>query len=191
MNRVPLLEELRLIARNGLLFAENPQDEQRYERILELVEQAYGETLEIPSEQASTRLQDSLGYILGATVAIIDSEGRILLMQRTDNDAWCLPGGFVEPDETPADAAIRETEEETGLEVEITDLVHTNYLPANEYGNSHKHVHFVYLGKETGGTLDVSDEGRALAYRLSDEVPEWHPCHDTYATKALNEWTKR
>jgi ADP-ribose pyrophosphatase YjhB (NUDIX family) len=54
----------------------------------------------------------------GATALIRDRDGRPLLVRRTDSGLWGLPGGFIELGENAAAAAIRETEEETGLRVE-------------------------------------------------------------------------
>jgi ADP-ribose pyrophosphatase YjhB (NUDIX family) len=56
-------------------------------------------------------------------VAVFDDEDRLLLVHHADGDHhWGLPGGAVEPDETPADAAVREVAEETGLTVELVAL---------------------------------------------------------------------
>jgi ADP-ribose pyrophosphatase YjhB (NUDIX family) len=52
-----------------------------------------------------------------------DNEGRILMIHRTDNDMWALPGGAQDIGETIAQTAIRETKEETGIDIEITGLV--------------------------------------------------------------------
>ena len=49
----------------------------------------------------------------------------ILLLKRPYPPVWEMPGGGIDPDESPADAAVRETEEETGLRVELTDRVGT------------------------------------------------------------------
>lgn len=54
-------------------------------------------------------------------VAVIH-EGKTLLTKRDDFQAWCLPSGGVEEDESLAEAAIRETKEETGIDVELTRL---------------------------------------------------------------------
>ena len=58
----------------------------------------------------------------GAIVAIIQ-DGKILLTKRQDFEVWCLPGGHVDPWESVADAAKRESVEETGLEVELTRFI--------------------------------------------------------------------
>src|SRR5258708_36662926 len=59
--------------------------------------------------------------LLLPTVAVLcrDGKGRVLLVRQLETGRWSLPGGAMEPDETPEDAARREAEEETGLSVEI------------------------------------------------------------------------
>ena len=56
------------------------------------------------------------------TVVVAREDGAILLIRRTDNGNWALPGGAVEMQESVAEAAIRETWEETGVKCEITGL---------------------------------------------------------------------
>lgn len=60
---------------------------------------------------------------LGAMVVVQRHDGKILLTQREDFAVWCLPGGAVDPGESPAAAALREVREETGLAVQLTRLV--------------------------------------------------------------------
>ena len=55
-------------------------------------------------------------------VVVTNAEGKILLIRRTDNGNWALPGGGVDIGESLPQAAIRETREETGVDCEITGL---------------------------------------------------------------------
>ncbi|HEX6270803.1 MAG TPA: NUDIX domain-containing protein [Anaerolineales bacterium] len=59
---------------------------------------------------------------IAVNVAVI-YEGKILLTKREDFEVWCLPSGGVEEGESLAEAARRETKEETGVDVELTRLV--------------------------------------------------------------------
>jgi ADP-ribose pyrophosphatase YjhB (NUDIX family) len=58
-----------------------------------------------------------------AFVAVRDPAGALLLVRRRDTGDWELPGGRVEPGESATDAAVRETAEESGVNVEITGVV--------------------------------------------------------------------
>jgi 8-oxo-dGTP diphosphatase len=57
------------------------------------------------------------------TAIIYGAHGEILLVRQRDGSVWSTPGGAIEPDETPVDAVVRETWEETGLVVEPSALI--------------------------------------------------------------------
>jgi ADP-ribose pyrophosphatase YjhB (NUDIX family) len=56
-------------------------------------------------------------------VVVVNSEGSVLMIRRTDNGNWAVPGGAVDLGESVAQAAVRETLEESGIECEITGIV--------------------------------------------------------------------
>ena len=60
---------------------------------------------------------------MAGTAAIIDDDGKILLMRRSDNRLWNMPGGILEVGETPAAGVVREALEETGVRCEPIALV--------------------------------------------------------------------
>lgn len=66
---------------------------------------------------------EELLQVPSVSVAVRDENGRVLLARHSEGDVWLLPGGTVEPGEPPADAALREMWEETGLRVRLTGLV--------------------------------------------------------------------
>ena len=92
-------------------------------------------------EEQKPRIHDSHGegepnsenpsenFFLIVTAIIRDTEGKILLQKRVDPDIptadgkWELPGGKINPSETPEDAIIRECREETGYTVSITKKI--------------------------------------------------------------------
>lgn len=190
MNLLSLLDELRVIAANGLEYVEDPYDRQRYERLQELVEQYYGEALDLPPETVRDRLAGEFGHVtpkVGTNAAIFEEQEDILLMKRADDGTWCLPGGYVDPEESPRETAIRETREETGLDVEPTELVALYTRSPGEYG-PHSLVSPVYLCAIVGGDRDLSHEGEALRYWHLDDVPDWHKDHRKRARDARDRW---
>jgi 8-oxo-dGTP pyrophosphatase MutT (NUDIX family) len=72
-------------------------------------------------------LREKIGHELltlpSVAVALLDAPDRVLFGLHADKNLWVLPGGLVEPGEHPADAAVRETWEETGLVVEPVGIL--------------------------------------------------------------------
>lgn len=190
---LPLLDEIRTIAQNGLTFADNPYDRERYERLMDLASQWYGQSLDLPPERTRERLAAELGYItpkVGTEAAIFDAEGRILLVRRADDRRWGLPGGWLEPNESPADGAAREVREETGLEVSATALIDVFGRTAGSRDFPHGLVAILYACAVVGGTVQTSHETLEVQYWHVADVTEWHGRHRTYAEAAQAWWTR-
>jgi ADP-ribose pyrophosphatase YjhB (NUDIX family) len=109
-------------------------------------------------------------------VVILITEGESVLLGRRGGEGnyapgkWCLPGGYIEFEEDFLTAAIREVQEETGLEVEIISLlsVMSNFLKPG------LHTLVVVLKAQiTGGTFQPGDDLTELGwYPLSGPFPE-------------------
>jgi ADP-ribose pyrophosphatase YjhB (NUDIX family) len=84
-------------------------------------------------------------------VLLVDGEGRLLLVKPAYRDEWLVPGGVVEPNETPAQAALRELIEETGIEAHLTGLVCVDAVPAH-HGFSES-IHFLFSAKAAPDAL--------------------------------------
>ena len=110
---------------------------------------------------------------MGAAVAILSDDGqRLLLVQRAHEPYlgwWMLPAGFIEYGEYAADTAVREAEEETGLQVELTGLRGLYFGTDDPRDISHLAV---YDARVVGGTLTAGDDASAVAFFGPDELPE-------------------
>jgi ADP-ribose pyrophosphatase YjhB (NUDIX family) len=61
--------------------------------------------------------------VVATTAFIINDSGKLLMIRRTDNDLYAIPGGALELGETISECAIREVEEETGINIETTGVI--------------------------------------------------------------------
>lgn len=116
---------------------------------------------EIPFMDYIQTLRQSLGHqpliMVGAGVLVLNPGEQLLLLRRTDNGAWGIPGGALEPGESLEETAARETREETGLEIKAPTLFRVFSGPQlfYEYPNGDQvyNVSIVYLVRDYSGEL--------------------------------------
>ena len=109
------------------------------------------------------------------SVHLFDDAGRLLLVRQRDGDVWSTPGGLIEPDERPADAATRELWEETGLVLRPERLLGRYGGPEcvvrYENGDEVQYVIAAIGGTIIGGTMRPDeDETVAVQYWSQHEA---------------------
>jgi ADP-ribose pyrophosphatase YjhB (NUDIX family) len=110
-------------------------------------------------------------------VVVENAKGEILMIRRTDNDNWALPGGAIDLGESVTQAAIRETKEETGIDVEITGLVgiysdpkHVIHYTSN---NEVRQEFSILLTADfVGGSPQVSGESCAVDWVPKERIKD-------------------
>jgi 8-oxo-dGTP pyrophosphatase MutT (NUDIX family) len=130
------------------------------------------------------RLRQKIGSELvlvpAAQVLVIDSDGRFLLIRRSDTGWWGLPAGCAEPHSTFALTAVRELEEETGLHADEADLepyACSSSTGPITYPNGDQLQGFAMCFAVRTWTGDLRPiDGEALDLRFFAEPPE--QCHD-------------
>jgi 8-oxo-dGTP diphosphatase len=94
--------------------------------------------------------------ILSACI-IIERDGKILLIERSDGLGYTIPGGIVRYNETVEQCVLREAREETGYEVELAEIV--GVYSSLERDPRFRAVSIAYKGSITGGSEHGSGEG--------------------------------
>jgi ADP-ribose pyrophosphatase YjhB (NUDIX family) len=129
--------------------------------------------------------------------AYIIHEDKVLLLLHPKLNKWLPPGGHLEANELPPEGAIRETLEETGLEIALLKDEHLwverwnaqsferpwqcllEHIPAYQDKPAHQHIDFVYLAKVVGGSISQAHQ---------DLQPiRWFSCEEVLALKADEE----
>lgn len=108
--------------------------------------------------------------IPGVSVAVTNEAGQLLMIRRSDNDFWAIPGGAQEVGETPVEAARREVHEETGIDCEITGLLGVFSSPRNvieftSNGEVRQEFSILFAGRATGGQISTSEESLEVAWQ--------------------------
>ena len=119
-------DKLRDISAMGLLFSKNIHDEGAFRAVqtiaMEMLALATGESFEQIEPLRASVFSRPTPMSVG-DAAVINDKGQILLVQRVDNGKWAMPGGAFEVGETPAEGAVREVLEETGVHCRAISLV--------------------------------------------------------------------
>lgn len=106
---------------------------------------------------------------------IFNEKGEVLLQKRADSSKWGFPGGAIELGEAPQIAAIREVKEETGLEIEVGEMIGIYTDLDMEYPNGDKaqSIFLAFELKVIGGELSCDKhETLELKYFPVDDAPE-------------------
>ena len=111
---------------------------------------------------------------------VFDDENRVLMMQNAEGGLWSMPGGMIEPYESPSDAAVREVYEETGILMRITGVVGVfggpEYSVVYDNGDKVSYVMTALRGERIGGELRCDgDESLDVGYFSRDEL-DTLPC---------------
>ncbi len=194
-----IADRLRDTAAFGLHFSNGSYEQERFRAVQDAAIELFSLATGVPSEEFEpirhTVLSRPTPFAVGEA-AIIDHAGRILLIQRSDNQKWAMPGGALEVGETPAAGVEREVFEETGVRCQATALVGVHDSRLCGTLSPYHLYHFLFLcqpiddasfgnGSHLHEVLGVRWFGRA-------EVPtvDLDPGHVTRIHEAYRIWSE-
>ncbi|MGW5644874.1 NUDIX hydrolase [Saccharopolyspora sp. NPDC003752] len=104
--------------------------------------------------------------VVAVAAFVQDDTGRVLMIRRTDNDQYAIPGGAQDIGETVAQAAVRETAEETGIDIAITGLIGVysdpRHVIAYDDGEVRQEFSVCFRARPIGGTPRTSGESKGV-----------------------------
>ena len=118
--------KLAALGQTGLAFGNSDYDLDRYRQVSALAAELLAVASGHPAAELAAELGRDFGYVtpkvaVGAVVG--NDEGQILLVQRSDSGIWLYPTGWADVGYSPAEVAVKEVLEETGIECEVLRLI--------------------------------------------------------------------
>lgn len=120
--------------------------------------------------------------IVPAVSAVVtDDRNAILLILRTDNNYWSIPGGGVKPGESIKEAAEREVKEETGIDCRVTGLIgiysNPNHVAAYDDGEVRQEFSICFTTRMLGGATTTSSESAEVRFVPPQDLEKYeiHP----------------
>ena len=115
----------------------------------------------------------------GASAIVADGEGRIVLLRRSDNGRWALPGGVMNIGESIAHAVAREVREETGLQVEPKRIVGIYSDPGHVFafddGEVRQQFSICFACRLVGGEIRPSSESTDVRFFAPGDIGRLNP----------------
>ncbi len=107
--------------------------------------------------------------IVPSVTAIVPNDrGELLLVHKTDNNLWAIPGGGMDVGEYMAETVVREVKEETGVDVEVTGVVgiytNPNHVMAYDDGEVRQQCSICFTTRTVGGELRTSSETKEVRF---------------------------
>jgi ADP-ribose pyrophosphatase YjhB (NUDIX family) len=174
--------QLQALAQTGLTYAQNPFDRQRYEKLETLAVEIFT----THTGQAATVVHQWFEVQPGYATPKVDvrgcafRDGRVLMVRERQDGRWCLPGGWADVGDRPADATCREVREESGFTCEARKVI--GVFDANRQGRPLPAFHafkLIFLCEITGGQPQPDHEILEVGFFGRDALPELSPWRTT------------
>jgi ADP-ribose pyrophosphatase YjhB (NUDIX family) len=167
--------KVQAIAQNGLAFTQDPFDRERFTQLTELVAALLSTELEIPLEKAQGLWVGDEGYVtpkVDVRGGIFEGD-RVLLVRERSDGKWTLPGGWVDINDSPSEAVVREIFEESGYRARAVKLAALFDKLRHPHPPGLHHIFkLFFLCERTGGAPTVSSETDAVEFFPVAALPE-------------------
>jgi ADP-ribose pyrophosphatase YjhB (NUDIX family) len=168
-------QRLQALAQNGLIYAQNPFDVERYETVREIAAEIVAVHSGVDLDYVRNLFAGEVGYatpkvdVRGA----VFQDDTILLVKERQDGLWTLPGGWADVSESPSAAVVREVYEESGYHTRAVKLLALYDRNRHAHAPFPFHVYKLFFHCELlGGEPAQSVETDGVGFFHEDEIPE-------------------
>jgi ADP-ribose pyrophosphatase YjhB (NUDIX family) len=182
LNAPPLLhpwlewiKQIHAMARWGLTYAKDPYDLERYEVLLKLSVEMMADFAQMDKTRIEDLFANEVGYLTPKVDVrgVVFQDSKLLMVQEKWDGRWTIPGGWADIGLSPAEVAVKEVQEEAGLEVRPVKML--ALLDKKFYAHPHSpyHIYKVFIKCEiTGGMISTGLESQSVGFFGHGELPE-------------------
>ena len=167
--------KVQAIAQNGLLFTQDSFERDRYTQLKELADSILAVELDIPLGSARALWNKEDGYAtpkVDVRGGVFDGDKVLLVRERSDGK-WTLPGGWVDVNDAPSEAVVREIREESGYTAKALKLAMLVDRNRHPHPPSVYHIYkLFFLCERTGGAAKLSNETDGVDFFPVRSLPE-------------------
>lgn len=166
---------LQAIAQNGLTYAKDPYDIERYTQLREMAAEIACEHSGVGAKQLMDLFSGEHGYATPKVDlrGVVFRDDRILLVRERSDGLWTLPGGWADVGESPAEGVVKEIREESGYETRAVKLLAVYDRDRHGHPTLFHSIYKLFIRCEiTGGAPARSIETDGIAFFAEDRIPE-------------------
>ncbi len=168
------ITEAQALVQSGLAYSKDLYDQERFERLRTMIAELTSCSTEIDFHDVNTHFSLEAGYATPKVDvrAFILKDNRVLLVKERSDELWTLPGGWADVNESASEAAVRETQEETGFTVSPIRLLALWDKQKHDHPPQWPHAYKCFFQCEIcGGAPQVNQEISEIAFFDLDNLP--------------------
>lgn len=169
------ISQLQAIAQNGLTFAKDPFDIERYQQLNSIAAEMASQLTEMPAEKILHLFDQEVGYLTPKidVRGVVFQDSKILMVKETSDQCWSLPGGWVDVNESPSFAIEREIKEESGFDAKAIKLLALYDRLKHDHPYQLPHAYKCFIHCELmGGKAATSIETAEIDFFALDNLPK-------------------
>jgi len=166
---------LNALAQNGLVFAANPYDVERYRAIQRIAHEMLAVAVNMTVEQVSALFRYEPGYVtpkIDVRGVVFRNDAMLFVRERADQNRWTLPGGWADVGDTPSQNVEREVFEESGYRTRAVKVLAIYDRRKHGHVPGPFHIYKIFFRCELlGGDATESTETSEVAFFRESEIP--------------------